>query len=110
MNDLYKTIESYCKARKISITEMCRASGAPRGSLTDLKMGRIASLHPETVQKIAEYFGVSMDTLYGREETKDENLLPIHILARNGINLPIADQEILLKYAQFMFPEAFKNE
>lgn len=108
-NGLYNTIEKLCAAKGVSITELCRESGAPRGSLTDLKMGRISSLHPDTVQKIADYFGVSMDTLYGREE-KEENLLPIHILARNGINLPIEDQEMLLKYAKFMFPEAFKDD
>lgn len=105
---LYQTIENLCAAKGVSITEMCRDSGAPRGSLTDLKMGRIVSLHPDSVQKIADYFGVSMDTIYGREETKEEDLLPIHILARNGKNLSVADQELLLKYAKFMFPEAFK--
>ena len=110
MNDLYKNIETLCSSRKVTITEMCKESGAPRGSLTDLKMGRISSLSPETLRKIADYFGISMDTLYGREEPEEENLFPIHILARNGINLPLADQEVLLKYAQFMFPEAFKDD
>lgn len=67
MGNMYMTIERLCRQRGVSITEMCRESGASRGSLTDLKMGRIERLNHETVIRIADYFGVSMDELYGRE-------------------------------------------
>lgn len=68
MDNLYTNIETLCKSRRITITTMCKESGAARGSLTDLKQGRISTLHPETLRKIASYFGVSVDYLLGNEE------------------------------------------
>lgn len=67
MSDLYNRIEGLCKDRKITITDMCRACGAPRGSLSDLKMGRTNNLSASTLSKIANYFGVSVGQLLGQE-------------------------------------------
>lgn len=63
MNKLHETIERLCADRGTTITEMCRVSGAARGSLTDLKKGRISSLSADTLSKIASYFGVTVDYL-----------------------------------------------
>lgn len=68
MSELYETIARLCTDRGINITELCRQSGASRGSLTDLKMGRKQALSAETLSKIATYFGVSVDYLLGNEE------------------------------------------
>lgn len=68
MSELYETIARLCTDRGINITELCRQSGASRGSLTDLKMGRKQALSAETLSKIAAYFGVSVDYLLGNEE------------------------------------------
>ena len=85
MSELYKRIEGLCKERGATITEMCRASGAPRGSLTDLKMGRTNGLNANTLSKIADYFGVSFDHLLGKAERMpyagDEDLLSAETLA-----------------------------
>lgn len=70
MSDLYKTILSLCQSRNINITQMCKESGASRASLTDLKMGRKQSLSAETLTKIANYFGVSVDYLLNGEKEK----------------------------------------
>jgi DNA-binding Xre family transcriptional regulator len=70
MSDLYKRIEDLCKERGTNITEMCKASGAARGSLTDLKMGRISRLNTTTLSRIAEHFSVTVGYLLGHEETK----------------------------------------
>lgn len=67
MNELYNRIETLCNEANTNITEMCRSSGAPRGSLTDLKMGRTSTLTTNTLSKIASYFGVSVDYLLGTE-------------------------------------------
>lgn len=61
MSSLYEKIEMLCKEHKESITTMCKASGASRGSLSDLKMGRINGLNIGTLVKIADHFGVSVD-------------------------------------------------
>ena len=67
MSDLYNRIEELCSKQGINITTMCRESGASRASLTDLKMGRKQGLSAETLSKISNYFGVSVDHLLGNE-------------------------------------------
>lgn len=69
MCNLYKKIEDLCKDNKVNISTMCRSASISRASLSDLKMGRKQNLHPDTLQKISNYFGVSVDYLLG-EETK----------------------------------------
>lgn len=68
MSDLFLRIEALCKSKGITITDLCRESGASRGSLSDLKQGRKQSLSSATLSKIATYFGVSVDTLLGNEQ------------------------------------------
>lgn len=68
MSDLYNAIETLCVKKGITITTLCKESGASRGSLTDLKMGRKQSLSADTLSKIAGYFNVSVDYLLGNEE------------------------------------------
>lgn len=63
MSSLYSRISDLCKEKGVSVTEMCRSSGASRGSLTDLKNGRISGLNIGTLEKISSYFGVSIDYL-----------------------------------------------
>ena len=71
MSELYKRIETLCKNKGANVTEMCKVSGASRGSLTDLKMGRTTGLSSTTLSKIASYLEVSVDQLLGNnEETK----------------------------------------
>ncbi len=68
MSELYEIISELCSQKGITITELCRKSGASRGSLSDLKMGRKQSLSADTLSKIASYFGVSVDYLLGNEQ------------------------------------------
>lgn len=77
MSKLYETIVRLCAEKGVNITELSRQSGASRGSLTDLKMGRKQSLSAETLTKIATYFGVSVDYLLGsaqKEEPQTEQI------------------------------------
>lgn len=77
MSKLYETIVRLCAEKGVNITELSRQSGASRGSLTDLKMGRKQSLSAETLTKIATYFGVSVDYLLGsaqKEEPQAEQI------------------------------------
>lgn len=71
MSELYKRIELLCQEKGVTITDMCRISGASRGSLTDLKMGRINTLKAETMKKIADYLEVSIDYLLTGEHVKE---------------------------------------
>ena len=72
MSDLYDRIETLCKERNVSITTVCRQSGASRASLSDLKAGRKQSLSAETLSKLAGWFDVSVDHLLGNENAPTE--------------------------------------
>ena len=71
MANLYENIEKLCKQRGVNVTTMCKESGASRGSLTDLKNGRKQTLKYETLDKIAFYFGTSVDTLVSGEQKEN---------------------------------------
>ena len=47
---------------------LCTELGFSRSTLSDLKAGRINSLSSQKLQKIADYFSVSVDTLLTGEE------------------------------------------
>ncbi len=71
MANLYENIEKLCKQRGVNVTTMCKESGASRGSLTDLKNGRKQTLKYETLDKIASYFGTSVDTLVSGDQKEN---------------------------------------
>ncbi len=76
MSELYETITQLCVQKGINITELCRQSGASRGSLSDLKMGRKNSLSASTLSKIAEFFDVPVDYLLGTYTKKRGKSVP----------------------------------
>lgn len=73
----------------------------------------------DTLQRIADYFGVTTDYLLTGEETKKaptqegereiENP-DIRMIARAGQKMTPDQAKNLRKYAEFMFPEAFKDD
>ena len=74
MGTLYENIIALCTERGIKGGKMCTDIGISKGILTDLKMGRQSSISTANAQKIADYFGVSVDYLLGKEEnTPAEN-------------------------------------
>ena len=160
MSELYNRIERLCAQNKITITAMCRESGASRASLSDLKVGRKQSLSADTLDKIANYFSTTVDYLLGRTDDPanyddgdvlaeiplsymeacdgderrarammlavDEDALnekraapkeapeienpDIRMIARAGRKMTPEQAENVRKYAEFMFPEAFKDD
>ena len=74
MNETYSRIEALCRSRGINITELCKRCSIPRASLTDFKMGRNKSLSASTLQKIAEYFSVSVEYLLVGEAPSSEEV------------------------------------
>ena len=85
MSDLYNRIAELCQNYGITITAMCRESGASRASLSDLKVGRKQNLSTETLDKIADYFGTTVDYLLGRTDDAENN---------DRFGLDISDDEI----------------
>ena len=72
MSELYCRIETLCKYRKVSVTTVCKETGVSRASLSDLKAGRKQSLSVETLSRLADWFGVSVDSLLGKETAPAE--------------------------------------
>lgn len=68
MADLYENIVKLCRNRGITGGRLCTELGFSRSTLSDLKAGRINSLSSQKLQKIADYFSVSVDTLLTGEE------------------------------------------
>lgn len=101
MSKLYNNIEDLCRAKKITITEMCRQAGVSRASLTDLKMGRKQSLAADTLSKIAGLFSVTVDYLLGNTTETNVNFDSFTYAMHNASkDLTDSDKEILLSMAQ----------
>lgn len=87
MDDLYKKIRSLCDQRGISGYKLCKDIGMQPSLLTDLKMGRQTGLSAKNMDKVANYFNVSMEYLLGTEKEKSsadnsEGLLDNEIIER----------------------------
>ena len=63
MSTLYESIHSLCKRKGISGAKMCNDIGVSKSLMTSLKSGRTSTINTKTAQKIADYFGVSVDSL-----------------------------------------------
>lgn len=67
MCDLYKKIESLCEEKGVTIYRLCMDAKIPFANIYDLKNGKKDGVSLKTAKKIAEYFGVPVDTFVGSE-------------------------------------------
>ena len=100
MGILYKNIMRLCEERGIKGGKMCTEIGMSKGILTDLKMGRQASISPANARKIADYFGVSIDYLFRNPDDPcctpdDEN--PYELELRESFDTLDVDDQIYVK-------------
>lgn len=75
MSVLYDRIHSLCELKGVKDGTMCREANVPRSTFQELKMGRTENLSLKTLQKIADYFGVSVSELTGEEQKEKPNAL-----------------------------------
>ena len=68
MGTLYENIQALCKSKGVSGSRMCLDLGMSKSTLSDMKKGRTKGLSMPNAQKIAGYFGITVDELYGNEE------------------------------------------
>lgn len=109
MANLYENIEKLCKQRGVNVTTMCKESGASRGSLTDLKNGRKQSLKYETLDKIASYFGTSVDALVSGDQKENPPKQPqsevdaaVERIRRKLESMPKEQREALMNLIEKM--------
>ena len=71
LGTLYEKITALCKSKGVSGSRMCLDLGLSKSTMSDLKFGRIKGISIPTAQKIAGYFGITVDELYGEEAEKE---------------------------------------
>ena len=72
MGTLYEKITALCKNKGVSGSRMCLDLGLSKSTMSDLKFGRIKGISIPTAQKIAGYFGITVDELYGEDAKKEQ--------------------------------------
>lgn len=100
---LADTIKSLCQERHTPISKMLNDCGISRNFIYDLeKRSQIPSC--ETVEKIADYFGISIDELLNRTLIYDEHNKKINTLSeesfKNVLKSPGTVQKILNSVAK----------
>lgn len=70
LGTLYEKINTLCKTKGVSGSRMCLDLGLSKSTMSDLKNGRIKGISIPTAQKIAGYFEITVDELYGEEKEK----------------------------------------
>lgn len=89
MSNLYENIKELCDEKGVKPGKMCTEASVSKGLITDLKMGRKKTVHVETAQKIADYFGVTVDRVLGAEK---------EAAAPKDVGLNYTDSELLQAY------------
>lgn len=117
MGTLYENIDELCSGKRISINKMCTDLGMRNSVISDLKMGRKKGLNAETLNKIASYFGVSVDYLLGNESVSDGSPAPsrpgskwIPVLGKVAAGTPIEAVEDILDYEEIDAKTAASGE
>jgi transcriptional regulator with XRE-family HTH domain len=68
MCTIYENIKVLCEEKSIKPGRMCTDIGISKSILTGLKNGTKKNIQTDTAQKIADYFGVSVDRVLGSEQ------------------------------------------
>ena len=72
MSHLSETIKRFQKENNIrSVMAIANASGVPVSTLYDVMKERTVNLSVDNSQKLADYMGISVDELYGKEKALD---------------------------------------
>lgn len=101
MGNMYNMLSMLLARKGISGAKMCTDLGMSRSFMTELRKGRAKSTTPETAQKLADYFGVSLEYLF--EHTLQAQIdVAEHMLvemkkAYNKANNDLDREEILIE-------------
>jgi transcriptional regulator with XRE-family HTH domain len=58
---MYEKIQELCDEKGIKFAQLCRETGVPKSTLSELKQGRTKTLSTNNLSKIAQYFNISLD-------------------------------------------------
>lgn len=116
MSTIYKTILDLCNKRGISPTKMSKEVGISRSIMTELKSGRTRRPSADTLTKIANYFGVSVDDLVSADSYRHgqppqqtpeitDNDLIFALWGQNPHNMTEEDLERVRQFARYIEQE-----
>lgn len=88
MCTIYNNIKLLCDERGVKPGRMCVDLGMSKSILTGLKNGTKKNIQTDTAQKIADYFGVTVDRVLGAEKAP----------ATEGEGIKYTDFELLQAY------------
>lgn len=110
MCTIYNNIKSLCDERGVKPGRMCVELGMSKSILTGLKNGTKKNIQTDTAQKIADYFGVTVDRVLGAEKEtavpKGVGLSPMESQLMEYVRTLTDDQKKML-LAQL---QALKNQ
>lgn len=92
---IYETLQGLCKERKTSFAKVEKTLGFGNGTMQ--KWNR-ASPRIDKVKRVADFFGVSVDFLLGREQLSPQN----QAIAKAFSNLPTDKQNLVKQYINLM--------
>lgn len=96
----YEVIQKLCRERKIAITALEKELGFGRGSIGKMKNG---STSAKRLQKIADFFGVSVEYLMTGRENSDKKEPKLKPKDEKDIKTILINTEELLKQPGLMF-------
>ena len=112
---MYTIFEELLREHHTTAYQVGKATGISTATLTDWKKGR-SSPKADKLQKIADYFGVSVDYLLGKEQKekpsgqKAGEPSKIELLTRRVEKLPEEDQERIIKILDTTLDIYFENK
>lgn len=77
MGTIYENIISLCNEANIKGGKMCVDLGISKSFMTKLKDGTKKNINSDTAQKIADYFGVSIDRVLSDEQKEKPGQIPL---------------------------------
>ena len=112
MTDILNVIKLLCKKQNITVTELERNLGIANATIS--RWGK-SSPKAESVQKVADYFGVSIDYLLGRTDyasTVEQTLFDPDIVTIQRLkkNLSPSNNKKMMDMLRIQFAEDFPKE
>lgn len=117
----FDRLEGLIKEQGRTKAFLCDKAGKRRNYISDAKAGN-GSISDEALEVFARELGTTVAYLQGETDDRgqketpalpmeDEQINPdIRMIARAGRKMSPEQAENLRKYAQYMFPEAFKDD
>lgn len=105
----FERIKKLADNQKISLKDLALKLGFSENYFYNMKNAK-SSPSSEVLTKVADYFGVTVDSLLGREKDEESQTPEFSTLQRRARNLSQADQRRLLKIMDLTFTDIDNGE